>query len=402
MRILIYGINYSPELTGIGKYTGEMAPFYASQGHEVRVVTAPPYYPEWRIDRRYRNRYARAVENRVQVIRCPLYVPRRPSAFSRLLHLASFSISSAFPLLSSLFWKPDIVIQIVPTLICSLQTLALAKLSGAKSVIHIQDYEVDAMFGLTLVENKSLHRFALWMERLILKRFDLVSTISERMIERAVEKGVQPDKLILFPNWSDIQRYSDVEKDERLLSELGIDFKKKNVLYSGNLGEKQGLEVVIEAARSMKSVKEIHFLIVGDGAAKAVLEKLTKIYSLENVTFLPLQSSERFPKLLASVDCHLVVQKYGVADAVLPSKLTNILAIGGNAVITAEKGTALGTLFASHEGIAVLVEPESVSALQEGILRALQMQLPNDVAKQYARDHLDMRVILRRYLADIV
>ena len=398
MRILIYGINYSPELTSTGKYTGEMGSWFADQGHEVRVVTAPPYYPAWRIDRRYRNRFARNVEDGVQVIRCPLYVPRRPSAFSRLLHLASFSISSALPLLSSLIWKPDIVIQIVPTLICSLQTLALAKLSGAKSVIHIQDYEVDAMFGLTLVENKSLHRFALWIERLILKRFDLVSTISERMIERAVEKGVQPDKLILFPNWSDIQRYSGVEKDERLLSELGIDFKKKNVLYSGNLGEKQGLELVIEVAKSMKLVNEIHFLMVGDGAAKAMLEKLTKSYSLENVTFLPLQSSQRFPRLLASVDCHLVVQKYGVADAVLPSKLTNILAIGGNAVISAEKSTSLGSLCSRYKGVAVLVEPESASALEDGIVKALEMPQPNEVARQYARDHLDMKVILSRYL----
>lgn len=53
MRILVYGINYSPELTGIGKYTGEMVEWMAGQGHEVRVVTAPPYYPQWQVGEHY-------------------------------------------------------------------------------------------------------------------------------------------------------------------------------------------------------------------------------------------------------------------------------------------------------------------------------------------------------------
>jgi colanic acid biosynthesis glycosyl transferase WcaI len=101
MKILIYGINYSPELTGIGKYTGEMGAWLAAENHDVRVVTAPPYYPEWRVTEGYNNAYSRSIEGNVEVVRCPLFVPSKPSALTRLLHLSSFSVSSAFPVLGS-------------------------------------------------------------------------------------------------------------------------------------------------------------------------------------------------------------------------------------------------------------------------------------------------------------
>ena len=328
MKILIYGINFSPELTGIGKYSGEMASFYATQGHEVRVITAPPYYPAWHISKGYKNSYSRQYVDGVRITRCPLYIPSKPSALSRLLHLLSFSLSSLFPLLGSFFWKPDIVIQVVPTLFCSLQTLVLSKISGAKSVIHIQDYEVDAMFGLAIVDSGIVLRSAYWV---------------------------------------------------------------------GNMGEKQGLELVIHVAKKMELNTDTHFLMVGDGVAKARLIKFSKSLSLSNITFLPLQSYTKFPQLLALANCHLVIQKSGAADAVLPSKLTNIFAAGGNAVITADKDTSLGILCSKYDGIATLVEPESVTALHKGILRSLKMSKLNSVALGYAQNNLDKAVVLNHY-----
>jgi len=401
MKILIYGINYSPELTGIGKYTSEMASWCAADGHEVRVITSPPYYPEWRVSKLYKNGYSNAHTDGVRVTRCPLFVPSRPTALTRLLHLFSFSVSSALPVLGSLFWKPDIVIQVVPTLFCSFQTLILSRLSGAKAVVHIQDYEVDAMFGLSMFSGGKVRRCVLWIEQKILNRFDLVSTISDGMMQRAEKKGVRSNKLIFFPNWSEIERFSNAGKNINLLKELGIEESKKIVLYSGNMGEKQGLEVVINAAKRMELNTEIHFLMVGDGAAKLKLEQLANSLSLTNMTFLPLQPYEKFPEFLASANCHLVIQKSGVADSVLPSKLTNILVVGGNAVITAYSDTTLGSLCAKFEGIATLVDPESESALQYGILTTLNMPEPNFIARQYAQDHLDKNVVLTRFIAEI-
>lgn len=398
MKILFYGINYAPELTGIGKYTGEMAAWYAEAGHEVQVITAPPYYPEWKVAQGYSaSRYDAREESGVRVTRCPLYVPGKPSALKRILHLASFSLSSAFPLLAKIRWKPQLIVLVVPTLFCALQALLVSRLTGAQIVLHIQDFEVDAMFGLIAKPGK-LSRLAYWIERQLMNRFDWVSTISPGMIRRARSKGVEETKLMLFPNWSEVSRFTDSQRDDAYLTQLGLTPSKKTVLYSGNLGEKQGLESVLEAAQALKERDDLQFLIVGDGAAKERLQILAQSLGLKNLTFAPLQPYEDLPRLLASADCHLVVQRRGAADAVLPSKLTNILAVGGNAVITADKDTSLGVLCEEYPGVAVLVAPESTAALIQGITACVELPQPNTTAAQYAKTYLDKETILRHFI----
>jgi len=368
----------------------------------MRVVTAPPDYPDWKVWPAFAGlRYATANEGGVDVLRCPLYVPAQPTALKRLLHLASFSLSSSVAVLAQWRWKPELVVLVVPTLFCAPQTLLLAKLSGAKSVMHVQDYEVDALFGLSIAKGGLLKRFAYAMERTLLRAFDRVSTISSGMLQRARPKGVAEDKLRFFPNGSETARFRDVARSPVLLRQLGVDPDKRVLLYSGNIGEKQGLETVIEAAERLQPREELVFLIVGEGVGKRRLVELAQRKGLRNVHFAPLQPYEGLPVLLASADCHLVIQKRGAADAVLPSKLTNILAAGGNAVITADADTTLGVLCSEHSGIAVLAEPESVSALIEGIERCLALPLPNPVATAYAGEFLDKDRILERFLAEL-
>lgn len=401
-KILLYGINYAPELTGIGKYTGEMAEWWAGQGHDVTMVTAPPYYPEWQVHQDYSGgRFSDRMEGGVRVLRCPLYVPRHPSALKRILHLLSFSFSSCFALLKLWRLRPDLIVYVVPTLFCALQILLYARLSGARVVLHVQDFEVDALFGLGMARAGLLARLAYRMERWLMRAFDRVSTISTGMFARARDKGVSEDRLILFPNWSEVERFRSTRRDEALLASLGVDPACKVVLYSGNMGEKQGLEVVLEVARDLADRQDIQFLMVGEGGGKARLLARVSELGLRNVCFAPLLPYEQLPALLASADCHLVVQRRGVADAVLPSKLTNILAVGGNAVITADEDTTLGRLCRDFPGIAELVEPESPEALVAGIDRALAMAAPNVVARDYARDFLGKDVILDRFLRDV-
>lgn len=402
MKILLYGINFSPELTGIGKYSGEMARWLAVQGHEVQVVTAPPYYPDWKVRGGFAGwRFSRSEEEGVSVIRCPLYVPPKPNALNRMLHLASFSLASSLAVLAQVRWKPELVILVVPTMFCAPQALLLAKLCGATSVLHIQDYEVDALFGLGIARGGALKRFAFAAERAILRAFDRVSAISSGMLLRARQKGVEAERLRFFPNWSETARFQGVTRAPALLECLGVDPAKRVLLYAGNMGEKQGLESVIEAAERLQARSELVFLLVGEGAGKARLVEQVARRGLGNVRFAPLQPYEDLPALLASADCHLVVQKRGAADAVLPSKLTNILAVGGNAVITADADTSLGVLCEEFPGVAVRVEPESVEALIEGIEAALGMSVPNAVAMTYAREYLDKDRILERFLAEI-
>ncbi len=157
---------------------------------------------------------------------------------------------------------------------------------------------------------------------------------------------------------------------------------------------------MIEAAQLL-SEHPWTFVIVGQGGGKARLEKMAGERGLTNVKFFPLQSYEALPALLKMGDCHLVVPKRGAADAVLPSKLTNILAVGGNAVITAEAETELGQLCDSYPGIAVCVKPESVPALVTGIEKALAMPKVNTVAREYAERTLEKENVLSQFIADI-
>jgi len=405
MKILVYGINYSPELTGIGKYTGEMVEWMASQGHEVRVITAPPYYPEWQVGKHYSSWRYRREEGAATVWRCPLYVPKQPSTLKRLIHLGSFALSSFFPLMAQRRWKPDRIIGVVPTLFCTPGMRLLGKLSGARTLLHIQDYEVDAMLGLGMAgkgKGGKVARLASAFERSGLHNVDYVSTISRSMMNKAQEKGVAAEKVIFFPNWSEVARFRDVAPADvaALRAQLGLAEAHKIVLYSGNIGEKQGLENVIDAAAAL-SDKPWQFVIVGQGGGKARLEKMARERGLQNIQFFPLQSYDALPALLKMADCHLVVQKRGAADAVLPSKLTNILAVGGNAVITAEAHTELGQLCTSLPGIAVCVEPESVPALVAGIEQALTMPKENTVARDYAERTLEKENVLSQFIADI-
>lgn len=405
MKILVYGINYSPELTGIGKYTGEMVEWMARQGHEVRVITAPPYYPQWQVGESYSAWRWKKEEGAATVWRCPLYVPKQPSTLKRLIHLGSFAASSFFPLLAQRRWKPDRIIGVVPTLFCTPGMRLLAKLSGAKTLLHIQDYEVDAMLGLGMAgkgKGGKIARLASRFERSGLHNVDNVSTISRSMMNKAREKGVPADRVIFFPNWSEVSRFRDVSDEEAnaLRQQLGLAADQKIVLYSGNIGEKQGLETAIEAAERLKE-KPWQFVIVGQGGGKARLEKMAAERGLANVRFFPLQPYEALPALLKMADCHLVIQKRGAADAVLPSKLTNILAVGGNAVITAERETELGQLCLNSPGIAVCVEPESTSALVQGIEACLALPRFNTVAREYAERTLEKENVLSQFIADI-
>ncbi|MFM7237750.1 MAG: WcaI family glycosyltransferase, partial [Cyanobium sp.] len=210
MRILFYGINYSPEPVGIGKYSGELAEWLASRGHGVRVITAPPYFPSWRLgngDGSVRNRYGRERLAGVEVRRCPLWVPRRPSGLTRLLHLASFALMSLPVLLQQRRWRPDVVLTVAPAFFCAPGALLLGRLcgEGCHGWLHIQDFELDAAFSLGMLRGGWLRRLAESWEAGRLRDFDVVSSLGPAMLTGRRAKGVDEERSELLPNWVDLQ-----------------------------------------------------------------------------------------------------------------------------------------------------------------------------------------------------
>ena len=371
MRILILGLNFSPELTGIGKYTGEMAQYLAERNHSVQVITAPPYYPYWHVQAPYHAwHYQRETWNDIEVYRCPLWVPRKPSGLTRLLHLFSF-LATSFPVvLGQGKWKPEIILTIAPSLFSAFPALTLSKMSGAKTWLHIQDFELDAALGLGLLQGgKRATEVARKMETNLLQRFDRVSTISNRMLERLWQKGVVKERTSLFPNWVDTDLIYPLRQPSRLRKEWEIGDEQVVVLYSGNLGRKQGLEILITVARSLVDAPEILFILCGDGAMREQL--LEESRGLPNIRFFPLQASPLLNELLNLADIHILPQSSDAADLVMPSKLSGMLASGKAVVATALKESELGMIVNKVGSLVPPEQPESLS----GVLRVLAVDI---------------------------
>ena len=351
MRILIYSANFAPEQVGIGKYSGEMACWLAERGHTLRIVAAPPYYPEWKLNPEYRRRrYRREQWRGMAVWRAPLWVPKSPGGLKRILHLMSFAITS-FPLmLRHVFWRPDVVITVAPAFVCAPAGWLTARLCRAKAWLHVQDFEVDIAFELNLLKSKLLRRCALRIERWMLCRFDSVSTISHNMMERLIAKGVPAERTRFFPNWVDTARIKPSGDGGSFRALLGIAPDAIVVLFAGSLGAKQGLTVIPAAAKALAHRDNIVFVVCGDGVMKSLLTRETE--GLPNVRLLPLQSFRRFGDLLCMADIHLLPQNADAADLVLPSKLSGMLASGRPVIATCRAGTELESVV-SHCGIVV-------------------------------------------------
>jgi len=394
MRVLIYGVNFWPELTSTGKYTGELAAWLEHAGHEVTVVTAPPYYPAWRIQSDYSGwSYRREQIGGFRVWRCPIWVPRKPQGLTRILHLLSFAISSAPVVIAHVLWRPKVVFVVAPTFLCAPTGWLAARLARGRAWLHVQDFELDVAKGLKLIGNGILAGLADRVERFWFRRFDKVSTISDRMMGRLATKGVDAKRRVLFPNWVDVEHIRPLEGSSPMRAELGIADDAVVALYAGNMGEKQGLEILIDAAKRLQQKSKIVFVLAGGGAARERLERLSA--DMPNIRWLPIQPAERLNDLLNLADIHLLPQRADAADLVMPSKLTGMLASGRPVVATAAKGTQVQAVV-EHRG--KVVPPGDAVALAARISELagdvdLRRQL-GQCARQFAVERLGRDSIL--------
>lgn len=398
MRILVVGINYAPDLIGVAKYTTELCEALASFGHEVHVVTAPPYYPGWNIPTDYRSLvYRSAKTNDVQITRVPIYVPRIPTGAKRLIHHASFAISSSWPVLSaSLRWRPDVIFAVAPSLMSAAIPSWIGRRVGAFTWLHLQDFEIDAAFDLGLLSNKRLRDTMVAIEHRILRSFDCVSTISPRMTGRLAAKGVDRESIRELRNWTDTDQFVEMSTNslEFRREHLGLDYSHFVCLYSGTISHKQGLELIIDAARSVNGQGSmVRFVICGEGPHKASLKSAAA--GLNNVQFLALQEQRRFFELLRATDVHLIPQRAEAADLVLPSKIGAILASGKPSIVMASEGTGLaeeigkGGLLVSPGDVGQLVAAVTMLAKNPTLCRSL-----GEEARRLALSRWDKKLIL--------
>jgi colanic acid biosynthesis glycosyl transferase WcaI len=407
-RILLVGGNFYPETTGIGKYNGEMIDWLAAHGYDCTVITTYPYYPHWQVQNPYHRKwfwYKTEIKEAVteggthiKIYRCPHYVPKNPSGFKRIMLDFSFSMSSFMKLLQLIPGKKfDIVITVVPPFHLGLLAVLYKSLRNAKFFYHIQDLQIEAARDLRMIKSQRVIKTLFNLEKFIISRADTVSSISDGMIEKIKAKAGK--EITFFPNWVDTKIFYPLSEREGLKQEFGFKVTDKIILYSGAIGEKQGLDAIIYAAEKLKYNQQFKFLICGSGPYKEKLKTLATELKLDNVIFFPLQPFEKFNKFLNLADVHLVIQKAMASDLVMPSKLTTILSVGGLAVITANPGSSLFELVNSCN-MGILVEAESNEALVKGLLSACleNQEVIQSNARRYAATNLSIESVLSRYI----
>lgn len=446
MKILFYGLNYAPEELGIGKYSGEMIRRLAEEGHTCVVVTTPPYYPQWKVSAPFTNKWfrreflevdpvwmdrdgegagygtrpQRRTRQCIEVIRCPLWVPKRVNGLKRIVHLLTFGVSSAPVLLwKALTWRPDVIMTVEPAA-CGLPMTRLAgRLCKAKTWLHVQDFEVDAAFDLGILKSPLLQKVVLRIEALLMRRFDVVSSISPNMLTRLTGKRVRKSQMRLLPNWVDCDAMRPLkpaaggtQRDMRrsLRSRYGIPEDRFVALYAGNIGAKQGLGILADAAKVLAldgqcgehgvAARKIHFVICGHGAAFPALKEA--VAGLDNVQLLPVQPFEQFNGLMNCADVHLLPQKAGAADLVMPSKLTGMLATGRPVVACAAPKTQIAEVVADR---GVVVGPGDPEAFARAVQRLAEdpesCRRFGEQARHYAMEHLGREAILGRLIEDL-
>lgn len=331
--VLIHGMNYAPEMIGVGKYTTELAVFLAEQGLAIEVVAALPHYPTWRIAAGWPRRWSVRRDKGVRVTRCPLVV--RPGRIGRLLAPLSFAVSAAPVVVwRALRTRPRTVLCIEPTLFAAPAALLAARLVGARTVLHVQDLEADAAFATGYL---ACARPLLWaarrFESAMRRRFDAVVTISDAMAARLRQQGAAVEPVVLR-NWVRDEAAPTPEAVASLRQSLGLRQGRRLVLYAGNLGMKQGLPVLIEAARHLRADPSIRILVVGDGAMATPVRAAAA--GLPNMTWVGLLPAPQFGALLAAADLHVLPQDRRASDLVFPSKLGALLRSGKPILVTAD------------------------------------------------------------------
>ncbi|WP_433859578.1 glycosyltransferase [Streptomyces kronopolitis] len=395
--VLVVSTNYAPEHTGIGPYSTQIAEHLAASGADTHVLAGMPHYPAWRVAEEYRGRW-RLRERRcgVTVHRRRHPVPSRQTALRRALFEAGIL---AHGLVGPPRIRPDVVLSQMPSLAGGVLGGRLARRAGVPHVVVVQDLMGAAAEQSGIRGGGRAAAAAGALEARILRGAEVVGVVHESFVDRVTAMGVPRERVHVVPNWTHVKGPGGDRAKTR--ARLGWQADETVVLHAGNMGLKQGLEVLVEAAMlADQEAAPVRFVLMGDGNQRAHLQALAAGCSA--LTFLPPAGAGEFPEVLAAADVLAVTQKASVLDMSLPSKLTSYFMTGRPVIasVAAEGGTAQEVLRA---GAGVLVAPEDPKALLAEV-RALAAD-PGEASRlgargpQYVEERLSSRAGLERITA---
>ncbi|WP_458116737.1 glycosyltransferase family 4 protein [Arthrobacter sp. D2-10] len=350
LRIAIIGLNYHPEPTGIAPYTTRLAEHLAAIGHHVQVITGFPHYPEWKMREGYSGRTMHEVINGVSVKRLSHFVPTHPSGPQRLYLELSFGIRVLF----ARWFNPDVVIVVTPALFSSAFALVRTRFGWRRPPAGVWVQDIYSR-GLTEINEKN-SVFAPAMriiEGLILRSATRVVVIHHRFKSYVSSHlKVPAEQVDVIRNWTHIGNSIAIDRD---ITRTQWGWKKDDVvvLHAGNMGKKQGLENVVNAARLADATgSKVRFVLLGDGNQRARIKALSE--GIDRLQFIDPVSDVKFRQTIGSADVLLVNELPGLREMAVPSKLTSYFSTGLPVLAATElDSTTAGEILQSRGGLRV-------------------------------------------------
>jgi colanic acid biosynthesis glycosyl transferase WcaI len=388
-----------------------MMEWLAKHGYDCTVITTFPYYPYWKVQSPYNNRWYKTEKINypgnnasIKIYRCPSYIPTNPSGKQRTVQDFSYWLSKFFIIFKLIISrkKYDLIINIAPPFHLAYLGLMLRTFNGGKLLYHVQDMQIEAARDLKMFYHKKLLTGLFKIEHKILMSADYVSSISVGMIDK-IRTKMNKD-VTFFPNWVDTNFFKPLPNRQLLKTKWGYAADDMIYLYSGAVGVKQGMEGILKAAETLFDYKNIKFIISSSGPYKDELAKQAKQKKLTNIAFLPLQEKEVFNEFLNMADVHLVMQKATAGDLVMPSKLATILAVGGTSIITSSPGTSLYKMVTDYN-LGYIVEPGNANVLVEKILDINQdssLEQKRINARNYAVKYLNIDNVMNDFVKNFL
>ncbi|WP_240646012.1 glycosyltransferase [Georgenia sp. SYP-B2076] len=362
-RILVVGINYSPEATGIAPYTTAMADSLAEGGARVRAITGIPHYPQWRVtDRRYRSgRRWRERLGSVEITRVAHSVPARATLLGRMRMEAEFFIRATREVRAD---DSNAIIAVTPSL--SGAAAAFVGARGRPVGVVVQDM-TGAGAGESGTTGRRLARLISHGEHALMRRAAVVGVITPRFGDLLRQHGVAGRRIMDLSNFTHIDPVNMNRMKAR--QRLGWPQGGTLVVHTGNMGMKQGLESVVEAARvAQEKGLDVTFVLVGDGNQRDDLELLGR--NVRNLRFVDPVSAEEYPYVLAAADVLLLNERPGVLQMSLPSKLTSYVS-ARRPVLAAVERSGITRAVLEEDSAAALVEPGDAVALLAHVERLM-------------------------------
>lgn len=358
--------HFAPDTAPTGTVMTRIVDELVALGHRVHVVTALPWYRAHSIEPGWSGRWVqRETTAWGSITRVhPFPGDDKSKLVRRAVGFVAYSVLAGLEGLRAggLFRRADAVIAMSPPLTLGVTGWFVARLRRARLIFNIQDVFPDAAIETGAITNRHVIGAARWLERFTYRRSDAVTVLSSDLADNVAEK--LPDRLRSrvheIPNFVDTEAIRPGDRATEYRAELGID-ERPVVLYGGNVGFSQSLDLVLGAARRLPDVT---FLINGDGAARPSLEAAAA--DVPNVIFRGYLEAQRLPELLATGDVHIVPLKSGLGRVSVPSKTYSIMAAGRPVLAAIDPDTAVPRILAESGG-GVAVPPDDLDEFVDAL-----------------------------------